>query len=133
MNTKTEQKQNTTSGGIFDSIITKEIHEVPDCFKQYKDMDYRYVDVYSGSNVIARLALGIIGKTCLLHGITEKATVGVLKAFKTAYFSTVVSGLRDLGVAEVIAVHSEDAKWRKMIKMLLFSEPERVLVARMEI
>jgi len=117
----------------FDSILTKEVYEIPDCFKQHKDIPYRYVDVYSGSDVIARLALGIMGTVCLLHGVAEKWSPGALKAFRTAYFSTVVSGLKELGVKEVVTVNSVDKKWVKFVKMLYFSEPETFLMARMGI
>ena len=79
----------------FDSIITKEVYEIPDCFKQHKDIPYRYIDVYSGDDVVARIALGIVGEICLLHGVAEKWSLSALKAFKTAYFSAVVSGLKE--------------------------------------
>ena len=117
----------------FDSILTKEVYEIPDCFKQHINIPYRYVDVYSGSVVIARLALGIMGKMCLLHGVAEKWSPSALKAFRTAYFSAVVSGLKELGVTEVVTVNSVDKKWVKFIKMLYFSEPETFLMSRMDI
>ena len=91
------QRLLTIYGTMFDSIITKEVYEVPDCFKQHQSIPYRYVDVYSGDTVIARLALGIMGERCILHGVAEKWSLGALKAFKTAYFSTVVQGLQELG------------------------------------
>jgi len=118
----------------FDSIITKEIYETPNCFQQHTDMPYRYVDVYSGSNVIARLALGITGNRCILHGVARKSSLSALKAFRTAYFSTVVPGLKEMNITTIVAYNfTEDDKWAKLMKLLDFRDPVTLQYTEMEI
>ena len=118
----------------FNSILTREV-ECPDCFKEHKDLFYRYVDVFHGGRIIGCVALGIDGERCLLHAVVEDWSVEAAKTIKTAFFGTIVPGLKDLGIKQIIAVNGAEhkKKWKKFVTMFHFDEPKEYLYTQMEI
>jgi len=121
-------------GQTFDTIITKEV-DCPECFKKHTNMNYRYVDIYHRNGVVARIALGIMGTECLLHGVVEKWSRESFKAIKTGFYGVVIPGLQSLTVNKIIIVDKKEGseKLMKFSKMLGFSKPKHLVCCEMEV
>lgn len=122
---------------MFNTIITKEV-DCPECFKKHTDMPYRYIDILNEEKeIIGHMALGlsVYTKECLAHLVFKKWSKSSFRSFKTAFFSAIVPGLRDLGIKKMVAVHStkDKDKWIRFVRLMNFSEPEEFLYTTMEI
>lgn len=122
---------------MFNTLITKEV-ECPECLKQHKGLDYRYIDVLnSDKEVVGHVALGFMFPLtdCLAHLVFELWSRGSFKAFKTAMFSVIIPGLKELGITKIVIVNPDKDinKWTRFIRLLHFSEPETYSCSTMEL
>jgi len=120
----------------FDTVVTKEV-DCPECFKQHKDVPYRYIDILNeNKDVVGHVALGFMPNgECVAHLVFEMWSRGSFKAFKTGMFGAIIPGLKELGVKKIVAVNSakNKNKWIRFMELIHFSKPEEFLYATMEV